>query len=133
MAADLERTASSVRAGGGIQWAGVAADRYRDRLADHARQVDEARGTLLATAAALDHLADTLEERQAAIRFAMRLVDDAVDDARRTVARLAGDTLTEAERGAKRAAQEVLERTRSLPLPGAPEWSGLAKTIGDLW
>ncbi|AEE47359.1 hypothetical protein Celf_3245 [Cellulomonas fimi ATCC 484] len=133
MAADLERTADAVRSGAGIEWVGVAADRYRDRLADHTRQVDEAREELLGTAAALDHLADTLEERQAAIRRAMQLVDDAVDDARRTVTRLAGDALDDAERAAKRAAQEVLDRARSLPLPGAPEWTSIAKTIGDLW
>lgn len=137
MAADVDATADRVRAGAGIEWTGVAAERHRERLADHGRQVASARDELLQLAGSLEHLADTLVERQAAIRRATQLVEDAVDGARRTLGRLAGvaeDALTDAERATKRAADGVLDvARRGLPLPGAPEWSGLAKTIGDLW
>lgn len=133
MAEDLDSTAATVRSGAGIEWVGVAADRYRDRLVDHGRQVQAAHAELVATADALDRLADTLEERQAAIRRAMQAVEDAVDSARRTLARHADEVVTEAERATRRAAQEVLDRARSLPVPGAPEWTTLARTIGDLW
>ncbi len=135
LAAGLNSTASGVRAGGGIEWVGVASERYRARLADHARQVEAARGEFLGTAAALDHLADTLEQRQAAIRRAMEFVDDAVDDARRAVARLAGDTLSDAERATKRAAQEVLERAhgpcRSRVHPSGPASRRRSETSGE--
>ncbi|WP_431838369.1 WXG100 family type VII secretion target [Cellulomonas sp. Y8] len=133
---DVARTGDRVRAGAGVEWVGVAADRYRERLAEHARRVTTARDELLGTAGALDRLADELEARQAAIRRAMQLVEDRLDDARRTVGRLAGvadDVLTAAERAARRAAHGVLGTVAGgLPSPGSPDWPGIADRIGRI-
>jgi|SRR6478736_1785823 len=132
----VARTGDRVRAGAGVEWVGVAADRYRERLAEHARRVTAAQDELLGTAGALDRLADELESRQAAIRRAMRFVEDRLDDARRTVGRLAGvadDALTAAEQAARRAAHGVLGTVAGgLPSPGSPDWSGVADRIGRI-
>ena len=133
---DVARTGDRVRAGAGVEWVGIAADRYRERLAEHARLVAAAQDELLGTAGALDRLADELEARQAAIRRAMRFVEDRLDDARRTVGRLAGvadDVLTAAEQAARRAAHGVLGTVAGgLPSPGSPDWSGVADRIGRI-
>ncbi|WP_158374830.1 WXG100 family type VII secretion target [Cellulosimicrobium cellulans] len=133
---DVARTGDRVRAGAGVEWVGVAADRYRERLAEHAQRVTAAQDELLGTAGALDRLADELESRQAAIRRAMRFVEDRLDDARRTVGRLAGvadGLLTGAEQAARRAAHGVLGTVAGgLPTPGSPDWSGVADRIGRI-
>lgn len=133
---DLDRTGDRVRSGAGIAWAGVAADRYRERLAQHGARVAAAQDAVLGAAGALDALADRLEARQAAIRRAMQLVEDRVDDARRTVHRLGGladDVLTVAERGTRDTARVLLGTVAGgLPSPGQPAWTGLADRIGRL-
>lgn len=135
-AEDVGRTGDRVRAGAGIEWAGLAADRYRERLAEHGRRVSAAHDQLLGTAATLDRLADELEARQAVIRRAMRFVEDRLDEARRTVDRLAGvadGLLTGAEQAARRAAHGVLGTVAGgLPTPGSPDWSGVADRIGRI-
>jgi uncharacterized protein YukE len=134
---DVARTGDRVRRGAGVEWAGVAAERYRERLHAHGRDVTAAHEEMLDAARALDTLADELESRQEAIRRAMRLVEDRVDDARRVVGwlgDLADDALTGAERGARDAARSVLRAVGdALPAPGAPDWSGLAERVGRLW
>jgi len=133
---EVARTGDRVRAGAGIAWVGVAADRYRERLAEHGRRVAAAQDQVLGAAAALDRLADQLEARQATIRRAMRFVEDRVDDARRTVGRLGGladDVLTAGEQAARRAAHTVLGTVAGgLPTPGSPDWSGVAERIGRI-
>src|SRR6478736_3636320 len=122
----VARTGDRVRAGAGVEWVGVAADRYRERLAEHARRVTAAQDELLGTAGALDRLADELESRQAAIRRAMRFVEDRLADA-------ADDALTAAEQAARRAAHGVLGTVAGgLPSPGSPDWSGVADRIGRI-
>jgi ABC-type transporter Mla subunit MlaD len=135
-AEDVARTRDRVRAGAGIEWVGLAADRYRERLADHGQRVSAAHDQLLGTATVLDRLADELEARQEAIRRAMRFVEDRLDDARRTLDRLAGvadGLLTGAEQAARRAAHGVLGTVAGgLPTPGSPDWSGVADRIGRI-
>lgn len=135
-AEDVARTGDRVRAGSGIEWVGVAADRYRERLAQHGQRVSAAQDELLGTAAALERLADELEARQAAIRRAMQFVEDRLDDARRTVGRLGDltdDVLSGAERAARDAARGVLGTVAGgLPTPGSPDWSGIADRIGRI-
>jgi hypothetical protein len=137
MAEDVTRTGDRVTSGAGIEWVGVAADRYRERLAEHGNRVTSARDEVLGTATRLDRLADELEARQAAIRKAMQFVEDRVGDARRTVIRLGGvaeDVLTGAERTARDAARGVLGTVSGgLPSVGAPDWSALADRIGKIW
>lgn len=134
VAEDVTSTGDRVTAGAGIEWVGVAADRYRERLAEHGQRVASARDEVLGTATALEHLADELEARQAAIKRAMQFVEDRIDDARRTVNRLgdvAEDVLTGAEKAARDAARGVLGTVAGgLPAPGAPDWSALADRIG---
>jgi uncharacterized protein YukE len=136
MAEDVARTGDRVRSGAGIEWVGVAADRYRERLATHGQRVTAAQDEMLGAATALDALADQLEARQAAIRRAMQFVEDRVDDARRTVHRLGGladDVLSGAERGARDAARTLLGTVAGgLPSPGQPDWTGLADRIGRI-
>jgi uncharacterized protein YukE len=135
-AEDVGRTGDRVRAGAGVAWAGVAADRYRERLAEHGGRVAAARDEVLRAAGALETLADRVEARQAAIRRAMRFVEDRLDEARRTVRRLGGvadDALTAAEHAARDTARSVLGTVGGgLPAPGAPDWSGLADRIGRI-
>jgi uncharacterized protein YukE len=132
----VARTGDRVRAGAGIRWAGVAAERYQARLHEHGRDVTAAQEEMLQAARALDRLAEELEDRQQAIRRAMQLVEDRLDDARRVVGRLgdlADDVLTAAERGARDAARSVLRAVGDvLPAPGAPDWSRLADRVGSL-
>ena len=64
MAEDVGRTGDRVRSGAGIEWVGVAADRYRERLAEHGQRVTAAQDEMTGTAAQLDHLADELEARK---------------------------------------------------------------------
>jgi len=137
MAEDVARTGNRVRGGAGIEWVGVAADRYRERLAEHGQKVSAAQEEMLGTARALDRLADELEARQEAIRRATQFVEDRLEDARRTVSRLADvadDVLTGAEKAARDAAHGVLRTVSSgLPNPGSPDWSGIADRIGRIW
>lgn len=131
--AELADVASAVAAGRGVRWESTAADRYRDRLAAHARDVAAARDEVDQVAASLTALADTLQERQAAIRRAQDLVLGVLDDARRTVSRLwdvAEDVLTSGERAARSAAQELLRTVPALPAPGEAAWEDLARRVG---
>lgn len=130
---DVEHTAARVRAGSGVHWVGAASERYRERLRGHAREIDETRDQLLHAATRLDHLADTLEERQRAIARAMELVDDALGSARRTISNVAGavwDELTGAEKSAEQAARSLLDSVTQLPAPGHPDWLDLARRVG---
>lgn len=132
-AAELEGTRDDVRSGYGVRWVGVAAERYRDRLHEHARAVADRREELLGLAHDLDALADELEERQAAIRRAAQAVQDAVDGARRTVGRLwdvATDALSDGERAARRTAERLLDTVGDLPPLGSPRWLDLEKELG---
>ncbi|TKR24400.1 hypothetical protein FA014_06370 [Cellulomonas hominis] len=135
-AEDVARTGDRVRAGAGVEWVGLAADRYRERLAEHGQRVSAAQDQLFGTATLLDRLADELEARQAAIRRAMRFVEDRIDDARRTVGRLgdlADDLLSGAEQAARDAARGVLGTVAGgLPTPGSPDWAGIADRIGRI-
>lgn len=132
--ADVDVTAGRVRAGDGVQWAGAAATRYRERLAEHATAIDDARDELLAAAKALVELADELTEKQAAIRRAAQAVEDAVDGAKKTLGRMWGvaqEELTEVERSAGHAAQQVLSTVGSkLPDNGAVGWIELGLQVG---
>lgn len=131
-AGELEAVRDDVRTGHGVRWVGLSAERYRDRLREHAREVQDRREQLLDLARSLDELADELEQRQAAIRRAAELVQDTVDGARRTVGRLwdvAHDLLSDGERATKRAAEHVLATVRTTPPPGSPAWLDLAKQL----
>jgi hypothetical protein len=136
MAEDVGRTGDRVTSGAGIAWVGVAADRYRERLAQHGRRVASARDEILHAASVLDRLADELEARQAAIRKAMQFVEDRIADARRTVSRLGGvaeDLLTGGERAARDTARGVLGTVSGgLPPSGAPDWPALADRVGRM-
>ena len=129
---DVESTAARVRSGSGVEWVGTASERYRERLRGHAREIEETRQRIVATADRLDELADTLEERQRAIARATELVEDAIGSARRTLGHLAGavwDELTGAEKEAERAARGLLDTVRDLPAPGHPDWLELAERV----
>jgi len=132
--ADVDIAAGRVRAGDGVQWVGTAAQRYRKRLADHAKAVDAARDELRDAAKVLTELADELTERQAAIRRAAKAVEDTVDEAKNTLGRLWGvaqDDLTQVERAAGDAAQQVLTTVGSkLPDHGALGWIELGLRLG---
>jgi uncharacterized protein YukE len=135
-AEEVTATRHRIAAGAGIDWTGVAAGRYRERLVDHIRRVGAAQDEMRRTADALDRLADELEARQAAIKRAMALVEDRLADARRTVDRLGGlaeDVLDGAQRAARDSAQAVLGAVRGgLPSPGLPAWSEIADRIGRI-
>lgn len=130
----LDATTDQVRGGQGVRWVGVAAEKYRDRLGAHARAVGSSRTELLDLARALDHLADELEERQAAIRRAAALVEDAVDGARNALGRLWGigrDLWSDGEKAASEAAERLIDTVGdALPPAGSPSWLDLARTIG---
>lgn len=130
---DLDGPRSRLRSGHGVQWVGVAGDRFRERLAEHATAVGRRQEDALEVAAALERLADALEERQAAIRRAQELVEDAVDGARRLLDRIgdhAEDVLTATDKAARTAARSVLGTAASRPQAGAPEWLELARKVG---
>lgn len=132
-AAELVDVRDDVRRGYGVEWVGVAGDRYRDRLTEHSRDVGECREELLDVARALDELADTLEERQAAIRRAAALVEDALAGARGTLNRLwdmGRDLWNDAERAAGEAAERLLDSVDELPPVGDPRWLELADRVG---
>lgn len=131
-AESLDATADDVRAGYGVTWVGVAGDRYRERLREHAQHVTDRRDELRGLARDLDRLADELEERQAAIRRAAAAVEDALDGARRTLGRLwdMGRDLWDAgEREAEAAARRVVDAVGELPPPGDPRWLEIAKDV----
>ena len=132
-AGEVDDTSARVRRAEGVRWTGLAADRFRERLAQHSKDIERTRGELLAAAAKLDQLADTLEERQRAIARAMAFVEDELDAARRTVTSFAGrlwDTLTAAEKSAEQTARGILDGIAHLPPPGHPGWLDLARQIG---
>lgn len=122
-----------VERGHGLQWTGVASERFRDRLVREGRDLERARQTVLDAAKELDHLADVLEERQAAIRRAMDFVERELDSARSTIQRFAGevwDTLTGAEKAVQQTAKDVLRTASKLPPVGHPEWVTMARRLG---
>lgn len=125
--------ANTVRRGQSVTWHGLAADRFRDRLVGHARDIDAVEAALLEAATRLDRLADTLEERQSAISRAMNWVSDTLNDARRTINLLAGqaaDALTDAERAIQERAHDLIAAAGTLPRPGDPGWLDLAQRLG---
>ena len=131
-AGDVQHAAGRVRSGQGIEWVGLAADRYRERLRERAADIEETHAAVLAAAGRLDELADTLEERQRAIARAAAEVEDTLDGARRTLTRFAGsvwDDLTDAEQTAERGARRLLDTVRELPTPGHPDWVDLARRL----
>ena len=128
----LEGTGDRVRTGHGVEWVGPAGDRFRERLADHAADVGTSRQEELDLARALDHLADTLEERQAAIRRAQEIVEDALDGARGVLGRLgdlASDLLSDGEQAARSAARDLVRTLASTPPPGSPDWLNIAQRV----
>ena len=130
---EVGATGDRIRAGAGVQWVSTSADRFRARLAEHASAVEAARDELSRAADLLVTLADELAERQAAIRRAAALVEDAVDEAGRSLRRLWGvaqDELSEVERATSEGAQRVLAAVGDgLPLPGAPDWLALRRKL----
>jgi ABC-type transporter Mla subunit MlaD len=133
VAASIESEAATVSRGQGVHWHGAAGDRYRERLARHARAIRDGAGEAGDAASELQRLADALEERQAAIRRAMNFVGDLIDSARRTINSMAGealDALSDAERAAHDQAQRLLSSTRHHPSPGDPAWLDLARKLG---
>ncbi len=134
-AGEVEHTAGRVGRAEGVEWVGLSADRFRDRLREHGREIARTRRELVDASSALDHLADELEERQLAIARAMDLVEAELSAARRTVSGFAGgvwDTLTGAERAAERAARGLLDSVTHLPSPGHPDWLDLARRMGGM-
>lgn len=129
LATEIEPEIAVVRRSEGVQWHSVSADRFRDRMREHARDMDDARLEVLEAAAALDRLADALTERQRAIRAAMNAVHDLLDGARRTVAGII-DSGAEALSEAEKAAERLLENPPALPVLGDPRWVDLAKKLG---
>lgn len=132
-AVSTDAAADRLRSGLGVQWVSTAAERFRDRLVDHTRAVHGSRDELLELARDLENLADTLEERQAAIRRAAALVEDALDGARRTLGRLWGiarEELSDAERNARRVAEEILDTVGDTPPVGSPDWLELSRKLG---
>ncbi|HRC13325.1 MAG TPA: hypothetical protein PLX68_10655 [Dermatophilaceae bacterium] len=122
-----------MRRGHGIQWHGLAAERFRDRLAASSRDVDDVATSMREAAVKLDQLADALEERQAAIRQAMNWVTDMVEGAKRKLNSLAGeaaDRLSDAERAVQEQARRVLSTASAAPHPGDPQWLDLARRLG---
>ncbi len=129
---DVNELAARVASGHGVHWVGVAADRFRERLIEQGQSLRDTEQTIRQAASDLDHLADVLDERQAAIRHAMAEVEDAIDSARSTIARFADsvwDTLTGAEQEAEGAARTVLRHAGSLPPIGHPDWVRLAGRV----
>lgn len=132
-AVSTDAAADRLRSGLGVQWSSTAAERFRDRLVEHTRAVHGSRDELLELARDLEDLADTLEERQAAIRRAAALVEDALDGARRTLGRLWGvarEELSDAERNARRVAEEILDTVGDTPPVGSPDWLELSRKLG---
>ncbi|MGL5864417.1 MAG: WXG100 family type VII secretion target [Dermatophilaceae bacterium] len=132
-AGEVEYTGSGVRQGEGVQWVGVAAERYRERLRDHSREIDGVRDAVEVAARRLDELADALEERQREIAQATRVVEDRLSAAKDTIGRFVGavwDELSDLERDAERAARDVVESLAQLPAPGHPQWLLLAQGSG---
>jgi uncharacterized protein YukE len=133
VAGAVEEEARSVRRGHGIQWHGLAAERFRDRLAASSRDVDDVATSMREAAVKLDQLADALEERQAAIRQAMNWVTDKVEGAKRKLNSLTGeaaDRLSDAERAVQEQARRVLSTASAAPHPGDPQWLDLARRLG---
>lgn len=129
-ALDVQTTGDGVAAGSGVQWVSTAADRYRERLAEHSLSIAGARDEMNDAADALDALADALQERQELIQRAMNAVNDAIDGAKSTLGRLWGwarDELTDAENAARDTAQGLVDKFSSLPPIGSPEWIELGK------
>lgn len=129
----IDQAADRTRRLHGVDWHGPAAERFRDRVTDHVREITRTREAVLAAARSVDALADDLEERQRLIEAARRAVLNAVRNAERAVERVgeyAWNTLTQAEADGYRAARTLLDRTAELPSRGAPEWLDLARTLG---
>ena len=129
-ALDVQTTRDSVAAGSGVQWVSTAADRYRERLAEHSLSIGDARDEMIDAAEALEALAQALEARQELIRRAMNAVTDAVDGAKSTLGRLWGwarEELSDAENAARDKAQDLVDSLSSLPPIGDPEWIDIGK------
>jgi hypothetical protein len=129
---DVETTATRVKAGQGIQWAGAAGDRFRQRLLDLGEELEASRALVTEAATNTDALANTLEERQRAIAAAMDKAKEALGQARNTVQQFAGavwDDLTHAEKAAQEGAQAVLAAVKELPPPGDPRWLEIARKV----
>lgn len=96
-AADVEDNADRVFAAVGVEWVGVAADAWRDRLdsrAAHARAVAD---SMREAARTIDSLAEALEERQQAIAALLDQAGRTFDDVRDAVASGAEDALDVAQ------------------------------------
>jgi acyl-CoA reductase-like NAD-dependent aldehyde dehydrogenase len=116
-----------------VEWVSTAAGEFRDRLRSHADWVERCRDDIARAAVLLDELAQTLRERQAAIRAAESFVRGLLEAARETIDALVGiptDALDVDQRQSLARAHGVVETVPSLPHRGAPEWLDLARRVG---
>ncbi|MBW3086976.1 hypothetical protein KEM60_03206 [Austwickia sp. TVS 96-490-7B] len=132
-ARDIEDMSARVRQHYGITWHGPAAERFREKIEQHVRDLGSTADETFEAARAVDTLAHALEERQRAIEAAQRVVTDAIHNAERTVSGLAGrawDTISHADSEIYRNAKVLLDGVPHLPPPGSPGWLDLARKIG---
>lgn len=132
VATEVDDTGARVLRSQGVEWVGLAADRYRERLADRAREIAGTSESVDDAAARLEELATALEERQAMIAAAMAEVEDRLDGARSFLGRIGGiasDALTSAERTAANQARRLLDTVPEVPPPGHPLWLELSTRL----
>ncbi|MET1038483.1 MAG: hypothetical protein ABW075_09425 [Aeromicrobium sp.] len=119
--ADAEAALSAI----GVDWKSVAADAYRQKLEDRRRDAMAVADSIRDAARDVDHLADTLEERQQALTDLLEKAGKTLEDAQRAVADGAEDLLA----GAQGLADDALEAGKDL-IDGGKKLAG--KLTGGL-
>lgn len=129
---EVEATATRLKAGQEVQWTGIAAVRFQERLAAHGQELETSRDSVTSAATKADQLADALEERQRAIAAAIDKLNDAANQARSTLNRFAGavwEDLTNLEQANQRKAEHLLDELKDPPALGDPHWIDIAKEL----
>lgn len=121
---DVDGDADAALSAQGVDWKSLAADSYRDKLADRRRDAMEVADSIREAARKLDELADTLEDRQQTLDRLLEQAGKTIEDAQRAVAEGADDLIA----GAQGLADDVLQAGKDALAQG----KDLAGKLGGL-
>jgi methyl-accepting chemotaxis protein len=93
---DVDAAAAGVRSAKGVDWLSTAAQGFRDRLDEKARDTQGVASSMRDAAEKIDHLANTLESRQQTLLHLLEKAGKTIADAEELVRNGASDVMSAA-------------------------------------
>lgn len=114
---DVDADADAALSAQQVEWKSLAADSYRDKLTERRNDAIEVAASIREAARRIDHLADTLEDRQRALTQLLEQAGKTLEDAQRAMAEGAEDLLAGAQGladDALQAGKDALDKGKDL-------------------